>query len=105
MLVDLSIIPIGTGARLGDELAGILRIVDASDLPYQLTPTGTCLEGSWDEVMPVVRACHEHAREHAGRVVTTLKIDDDPAYTDNLTRNVTALEDRVGKTLARTEPA
>jgi len=30
------------------EIAEVLRIVDDSGLPYQLTPAGTCIEGDWD---------------------------------------------------------
>ncbi|MBC8009143.1 MAG: thiamine-binding protein, partial [Burkholderiales bacterium] len=55
MLADLVIIPIGHGARTSETLAGVLKIIKDSGLAYQLTPTSTCLEGTWEEVMAVVK--------------------------------------------------
>ncbi len=39
MLVELRIIPLGPGADWSDQAAEVLRIVDASGLAYQLTPS------------------------------------------------------------------
>ena len=41
MLVEFSVIPIGIGSSLGAQLAEVLKIVDASGLPYKLNPMGT----------------------------------------------------------------
>jgi uncharacterized protein YqgV (UPF0045/DUF77 family) len=40
MLVELSIIPIGHNTHMSAELAKALQLMDASGLPYQLTPSG-----------------------------------------------------------------
>lgn len=45
MLVEFTIIPIGTGAHVADQLADTVGIVDRSGLPCELTPAGTCIEG------------------------------------------------------------
>ncbi len=57
MLFDFSIIPIGGDAHTSEELAEALKIVHESGLRYQLTPSGTCIEGEWDEVMKAY--CHQ----------------------------------------------
>ncbi len=101
MLVELSIIPLGHDVHLSDEIAEVLRIVDESGLAYQLTPAGTCIEGSWDEVMPLIRRCHEHVRERSSHVITTVKIEDEKGEQDKLTRNVASVEEKVGKSLKR----
>ena len=103
MLVELSIIPLGRGAHISDEIAEVLAVVDASGLPYQLTPSGTCIEGEWEEVMTLVRRCHERARELSPHVITTVKIEDDGEARDKLTRNVTSVEEKVGHRLGRFE--
>jgi uncharacterized protein (TIGR00106 family) len=103
MLVELSIIPLGRGVHLSDEIAEVLELVDASGLPYQLTPSGTCIEGEWEEVMALVRRCHERARELSSHVVTTIEIEDDGEARDKLTRNVTSVEEKVGHPLGRFE--
>jgi uncharacterized protein (TIGR00106 family) len=92
VLCELSVLPLGGGGHLSDELAEVLAVIDASGLPYQLGPGGTCIEGAWDQVMPVVRACHEQARAHAGHVVTLIKIEDDEGQGDKIRRNVSAVE-------------
>jgi uncharacterized protein YqgV (UPF0045/DUF77 family) len=51
MLAELSIMPIGGDSHTSGKLAEILKLIDASGLPYQLTPTATCIEGKWEEIM------------------------------------------------------
>jgi uncharacterized protein (TIGR00106 family) len=104
MLVEFSIIPLGGDTHISSEVAEALKIVDASGLPYQLTPLGTCLEGEWDEVMTVIQLCHERTRQLAPHVVTTIKIEDEEGK-DKLTHNVTSVEEKVGHTLQRKSSA
>jgi uncharacterized protein (TIGR00106 family) len=101
MLVELSIIPVGRDPHMSDELAEVLKIVDDSGLAYQLTPSGTCIEGGWDEVMSLVQRCHAHARQSSPHVITALTIEDDGSETEKLRRNVESLEELVGHRLGR----
>jgi uncharacterized protein (TIGR00106 family) len=103
MLVELSIIPLGRGVHLSDEIAAVLELVDASGLPYRLTPSGTCIEGEWDEVIELVHRCHERARDLSSHVLTTIEIEDDGEVRDKLTRNVTSVEEKFGRRLERLE--
>ena len=68
MIVEFSVVPIGRGEALAGPVARVLDIVDKSGLPYQLTAMGTLVEGDWDEVLALVRRCHEEMRGEAGRV-------------------------------------
>ena len=101
MLVELAIIPLGGDVHLSDELAVVLEVVHSSGLPYQLTPSGTCIEGEWDEVMSIVHRCHERARERSPHVITTIKVEDDAGEGDKLRRNVASVEEKVGHPLRR----
>lgn len=101
MLVELSIIPLGGGTHLSEAIASVLEPVEASGLPYQLTPSGTCVEGEWDEVMAIVRRCHERARERSPHVFTTIRIEDEEGGRDKLTRNVASVEEKAGRRLGR----
>jgi uncharacterized protein (TIGR00106 family) len=103
MLIELSVLPLGGDTHLSDEIAEALKIVDDSGLPYQLTPSGTCIEGEWDEVMTVVRRCHERMRQSSPHVVTTVRIEDDQGATDKLRQNVASVEEKAGRRLGRTE--
>ncbi|MCS7216985.1 MAG: MTH1187 family thiamine-binding protein [Candidatus Bipolaricaulota bacterium] len=76
ILVEFSITPIGAGESVSEYVAECLRIVRQSGLPHELTAMGTILEGEWDEVMSVIKACHMAVRRKCRRVSTLIKIDD-----------------------------
>jgi uncharacterized protein (TIGR00106 family) len=92
MLVELNITPLGQGAHLSNDLGEILKIIDDSGVRYRLTPSGTCIEGEWDEVMTIVRLCHEQARSVSEHVLTTVRIEDEEGATDKLTDNIVSVE-------------
>lgn len=95
MLVQLEIVPVSGTTHLSDAIAKAVRIIDETDVPYALTPSGTCLEGTWDEVMPVIRRCHERLREDAPHVFTYIRIEDEEGAANKLRTNVRAIHDHV----------
>lgn len=101
MLLELSIVPLGRDSHLSDEIAEVVKLVDASGLPYQLTPSGTCIEGEWDDVMALVRGCHARARELSAHVITTVQIEDEAGARDKLARNVRSVEEKLGRPAVR----
>lgn len=101
MLVELSIIPVGGDSHMSDELAEALKLIDESGLRYELTPSATCIEGEWEEVMALVRRCHERVRSRCPHIVTTIKIEDEAGANDKLHANVASLEEKLGRTLRR----
>ena len=103
MLIQLTVVPLGGDIHLSDEIAEVLKIVDDSGLPYQLTPSGTCIEGEWKEVMDLVRVCHERVRRNSLHVITTIRIEDDQGATDKLRQNIKSVEEKVGRKLGRAE--
>jgi len=98
MLFELSITPLGD-VHLSDEIAQILEVIDRSGLPYQLTPGSTYIEGSWDEVLPVIRACHESARRSSRHVITSVRIEDDGGEPNKIRRNVESVQDKASADL------
>lgn len=104
MLVELSIIPLGQGTHLSDQLAEIVKVIDASALPYQVTATGTIIEGDWEEVIDLVKRCHDTARRTSPHVFTTLRIEDEEGAIDKLRRNVTVIQTKVGHDAQRMRP-
>ncbi len=101
MLFELSILPLGGDAHLSDELAQVLKVVEVSGLPYRLGPGSTYIEGSWDQVMPVIRACHACARGASKHVVTMVRIEDDEGQPGKIHRNVESVEAKAGHKLER----
>jgi uncharacterized protein (TIGR00106 family) len=97
MLVELSILPLGSGAQIKVPIAQVVDMIDKSGLPYQLTATSTIIEGEWDRVMPVVKQCLDNVRRTAPRVVATLKVDDEQGASGQLEANVRDIEELIGK--------
>ena len=74
MLAEFSIVPIGAGSSIGDQLAEVLKIVDASGLPYKANPMGTVVEGEWDEIMKLIKKCHAVVMKTGERALATISI-------------------------------
>jgi uncharacterized protein (TIGR00106 family) len=100
-LIEFSVIPVGGGESLGDEIAKVIDVVDKSGLPYRASSMGTIIEGAWDDVMKVVRECHEAVLRDGLRVFTSITIDDRPGKGDRLTEKVLSVERRLGRTIRK----
>jgi uncharacterized protein (TIGR00106 family) len=100
MLLEFSIVPVGK-TSIRNDVAEALKIVDASGLPYQLTPTATIVEGDWQAVMDIVRQCHERVRQDNDYVITNIRIEDEAGAKNQLSRNVHSVEQVVGHGLHR----
>ena len=101
MLVEFSIIPIGAGSSIGDQLARVLKIVDASGLPYKINPMGTVIEGSWNEIIKLIKKCHDTVMKSGDRVYTTISVDDRKGKPNRIEEKVKSIEKRIGKTLKK----
>ena len=101
MLAAFSIVPIGNGEELKEDIAAILELIDKSGLPYKLGAMQTTVEGPEDEVMGLIMACHRQMRQRAGRVLTHITIDDRAGAANRLSGKVKDVEDILGKELRR----
>ena len=101
MLMEFSIIPIGIGSSLGANISEVLKIVDASGLPYKINPMGTVVEGEWDEIMRLIKKCHKTVMKSGERVITTISIDDRKGKPDRIEGKVRSIEKRIGRSLKK----
>ncbi len=101
MLIEFSIIPIGVGSSIGDQLAEVLKIVDESGLPYKVNPMGTVIEGEWDEVMKLIKKCHKTVMKKGERALTNITIDDRKGKPNRIDEKVKSIEKRIGKSLKK----
>ncbi len=98
MLAEFTIIPIGIGESMGEEIARVMKIVSQSGVPYKANPMGTVLEGEWDAVMEVIKKCHDEAIKTAPRLVSSIQIDMRPGKPlDRLEEKLKSVEKRLGK--------
>lgn len=92
MIADLTILPLGRSSHISSVLAEILNDIRQQEIRHQLTATGTCLEGSWDQIVTAAKRAHAIARRQTTHVVTLLKIEDDAEATNVLASNVASVE-------------
>lgn len=101
MLIEFSIVPVGSGSSIGDRLAEVLKIVDESGLSYKVNPMGTVVEGEWEELFRLVQKCHKTVMEKEERVITTISVDDRKGKPNRIEEKVKSVEKRLGKDLKK----
>jgi len=99
VLLEFAMNPPDRGDGLSAYVARILDVIDRSGVAYQLTPMGTILEGSFDEVMAVVAACFRALKPDCPRIGMNLKMDYKPGTESRLKSKVAAVERHVGRKL------
>lgn len=99
VLLEFAMNPPDRGDGLSAYVARILDVIDRSGVTYQLTPMGTILEGSFDEVMGVVRDCFLALEPDCPRIGMNLKMDYKPGNASRLQSKVEAVEQQVGRKL------
>jgi uncharacterized protein (TIGR00106 family) len=92
MIAAFSITPLGVGDSVSGSVADAVRLVRESGLPNETNAMFTNVEGEWDEVMALVKACVDKVAETAPRVSVVVKIDHRPGATDALHAKVAAVE-------------
>ena len=95
MIAAFSITPIGIGDSVSASVADAVRLVRDSGLPNETNAMFTNVEGEWDEVMALVKACVLKVSESAPRVSVVIKVDHRPDVSDGLHSKVEAVEDRL----------
>ena len=99
MLAEFSIFPIGEGESLSKYVARSMKLIDESGLAYRINPMGTVVEGEWDEVMALIKSCHNAILEDTQRVTCSIKIDDRKGKTNALDMKIKSVEEKVGRKL------
>ena len=75
MIVEVTIVPLGVGASLSAHVAEVVRLIRESGLKCETHAMGTNIEGEWDEVMGLIKRCHDRLLEMgAPRITTTMKL-------------------------------
>jgi uncharacterized protein (TIGR00106 family) len=75
VLLEFSMIPLDKGESMSKYVAKSLDIVDRSGVGYKFNSMGTVIEGSWDEVMAVLKKCYEAMSKDSNRISCHVKID------------------------------
>ena len=99
MLASFSIMPLGRGEEMREEVARVLDLVDRSGLNYRAGAMQTTVEGEPDKVMDLITRCHSLMKSIAPRVITSIIIDDRMDEAGGLTEKVAEVEEILGRNL------
>jgi uncharacterized protein (TIGR00106 family) len=75
VLLEFSMFPTDKGESVSKYVSQIIGEIDKSGVTYQLTPMGTILEGTWDEVFGLVGRCFKILEPQANRIYSNIKLD------------------------------
>ena len=96
-MAEVSIVPLGIGKTgVSEYVAGAIEELKKSGLKFQLTPMGTVIEGSLDELLAVIRRMHETPfQKGVKRVYTVIKLDDRRDREATMEGKVKAVEEKL----------
>ncbi|EPH00965.1 hypothetical protein HMPREF1485_01299 [Propionibacterium sp. HGH0353] len=102
MIVAFSLVPSGGRASredggVSDAVAAAVRVVHESGLPNHTSSMFTEIEGSWDEVMGVVKEATEAVAQYGTRVSLVLKADIRPGRTGEMDAKLERLQAQLDK--------
>ncbi|CUH92895.1 thiamine-binding protein [Herbinix luporum] len=95
-LVAVAIAPFGIGEELSLEVAKVIKVIRESGLPNRTTSMFTEIEGSWDEVMQVVKEATFVLASKGIRTEVVLKADVRPGFTNMMTTKVHKINELLG---------
>jgi uncharacterized protein (TIGR00106 family) len=95
MIVEVSVVPVGTGeTSVSSYVRAAVKVIEETDLEYEINSMGTCIQGEWDEIFSTLKAVHEElAKMGCNRIVTTVKIDDRRDKYGTMDAKIAALEE------------
>jgi uncharacterized protein (TIGR00106 family) len=105
MIAELRITPMDREKEFATAIAVVVQVLESSPLAYQVTAMGTLLEGGLDDILQVVRRCHEKLCDSSSRVLIELAIDDRKTPPGELAHSLRHLEEvSLGAQLERRVP-
>lgn len=98
VIIDFCVVPLGVGVSVSPQVAACQRVIQASGLEHQMHAYGTNIEGPWDEVMAVVKRCHEVVHEMgAPRITSTIKLGTRTDREQHMTDKMASVEELLSK--------
>ena len=101
VLLEMSIVPLGSGESVSQSVARCVDLVDRSGLEYELHAMGTIVEGELTEVLQLLRQCIEKVAQESDRVTCSAKIDLRQGRHQRLQSKVASVEQKLGRTVRR----
>jgi uncharacterized protein (TIGR00106 family) len=97
VLAEFAMFPTDKGESVSAYVSKVIETIDKSGITYKLTPMGTILEGSWEEVMGVITQCFKVLESSANRIYSTIKVDYRNTDASRMTSKIEKIEKLLNK--------
>ena len=97
LLAEFSLTPLDKGESVSPYVSRSIDIIDTSGVPYKLGPMGTCVEGDWDQVFGVIKACFDRMSQDCNRVSIAIKVDYRKDKSGRLESKIATVEKTLGR--------
>lgn len=101
MLFSVTMFPIGSGDSLSHPVADVVDEIDRAGLPYQVSAMDTVIEGTWEDVMPVIRKAHQQMIAEHDRVYLAISVDEHKGSKSRLEGAVEDVDRELGRGVPR----
>ena len=101
LLAEFSMTPMDKGESVSAYVSRSIDIIDRSGIPYKLGPMGTCVEGEWEQVFGVIKACYDRMSEDCGRISISIKVDARKGKDGRLESKIATVERKLGRAVKK----
>lgn len=97
VIAEIAMIPVGTGdTSMSQVLADSVKVIEKHGLKYEVTSTGTNVEGDIDTIFSAVKEMEQVPfQEGADRVILMVRLDDRRDKPINMEYEERSLEDKL----------
>ena len=100
VMFEFAMFPTDKGESVSAYVGRILKVIDASNISYKLTPMGTIIEvDTFDEALSLINKAYRELEGDCGRIYSTIKFDIRKGKAGRLTQKIESVEQKVGKKL------
>jgi uncharacterized protein (TIGR00106 family) len=98
VLLEMSMFPTDHGESKSEYVSRIIKMIDESGYPYQLTPMSTIIEfDSIDDALDIIKKSYETLEVDSDRVYSTIKFDIRKNKSNRLKQKIESIEKRIGE--------
>jgi uncharacterized protein (TIGR00106 family) len=101
VVLEFSMFPLDKGESVSPYVARSLDIIDRSGLDYRCHAMGTEIEGSYEQVMEVVKRCFDVMAADCRRIECSIKLDYRQGAEGRLAGKVSSVEQKLGRPIKK----
>ncbi|QEG34257.1 MTH1187 family thiamine-binding protein [Bythopirellula goksoeyrii] len=101
VLLEMSIVPMGSGESVSQYVAQCVDLVDQCGLAYEVHSMGTIVEGELPQVLDLLKQCIEKVAESSNRVTCSAKFDFRRGQSGRISSKVDRVEQQLGRAVRR----